>query len=230
MDSLNQDNSPQDAKFSDMDLRVGQRVQLAIESPVHHKFYTSVIGYVENEFLILRVPQVDGWISHLTEGMQVDVRLFSGVSVFSFKSRIDALLLNPRNYMLMHFPSKIHAVRMRAHARVRTQMPVDVVEAASVAVKTSVFHLHDLSGGGASVLGPVALGPLGGRIRLGFDFTLQSTTEEVHVELNATIQNVEEIPSGDKNASATMFQHGVQFDNVDPRMVLLVYELQQEIR
>jgi c-di-GMP-binding flagellar brake protein YcgR len=230
MDSHNQENSPQEAKFSDMDLRVGQRVQLAIASPVEHKFYTTVIGYVENEFLMLRVPQVDGWITHLTEGMQVDVRLFSGVSIFSFKSRIDALLLNPRNYMLMHFPSKIDAVRMRAHARVRTQMPVKIVEAASAAVKASGFHLHDLSGGGASVLGPVPLGPIGGRIRLGFDFTLQSTNEEVHAEQNATIQSLEEVPNGNKSASSPLFQHGVQFDNVDPRMVLLVYELQQEIR
>ena len=79
--------------------------------------------------------------------------------------------------MLMHFPSKIDAVRMRAHARVRTQMTVNIVEAASAAVKTSGFHLHDLSGGGASVPGPIPLSPVGGRIRLGFDFTLQSTNE-----------------------------------------------------
>lgn len=44
MDSLNQENSPQGVKFSDMDLRVGQRVQLAIESPVQHKFYTTVLA------------------------------------------------------------------------------------------------------------------------------------------------------------------------------------------
>ena len=125
--------------------------------------------------------------------------------------------------MLMHFPSKIDAVRMRAHARVRTQMPVKIVEAASAAVKASGFHLHDLSGGGASVLGPVPLGPIGGRIRLGFDFTLQSTNEEVHAEQNATIQSLEEVPNSNKNASSPSFQHGVQFNNVDPRMVLLVY-------
>jgi len=52
----------------------------------------------------------------------------------------------------------------------------------------------------------------------------------VHAEQNATIQSLEEVPNGNKNASSALFQHGVQFDNVDPRMVLLVYELQQEIR
>ena len=52
----------------------------------------------------------------------------------------------------------------------------------------------------------------------------------VHAEQNATIQSMEEVPNGNKNANSPLFQHGVQFDNVDPRMVLLVYELQQEIR
>lgn len=171
---------------------------------------------------MLRVPQVDGWITHLTEGIQVDVRLFSCVSIFSFKSRIDALLLNPRNYVLMYFPSKIDALRMRVHARVRMQMPMKIVEAASAAVKANGFHLHDLGDGGASVLGPVPLGPVGGRIRLGFDFTLQSTNEEVHAEQNTTIQSLEEVTNGNKTANSALFQHGVQFDNVDPRMVLRV--------
>jgi hypothetical protein len=63
--------------------------------------------------------------------------------------------------MLMHFPSKIESVRMRAHARVLTQMLIDI----------------------------------------------------------------------DKQATgAPLHQHGVQFDNIAPRIVLLVYELPQEIR
>ena len=71
---------------------------------------------------------------------------------------------------------------------------------------------------------------VGGRIRLGFDFTLQSTNEEVHSEQNATIQSLEEVPNGDKSASSPLFQHAVEFYNVDPRMLSLVYELHQEIR
>ena len=45
------------AKFSDMHFQVGQRVQIILEGPIEHKQYTSVIGWVENEFLMLRVPQ-----------------------------------------------------------------------------------------------------------------------------------------------------------------------------
>jgi len=221
-----EENTPSSANFSDMDLRVGQRVQLVSESPVLQKHYVSLIGFVENEFLILRVPQEDGWIAHLNEGMNVEVRLFSGVSIFSFNSRIDTLLLSPRNYMLMSFPDKIQEVRMRAHARVRTHMPVDIIEAASAATKTHGFHLLDLSASGASILGPAALGPVGARIRLGFDFQLESTNQLEHVELNASIQSFGQKPNPEQSGAPLLYQHGVLFDLVDPRMVLLVHELQ----
>eukprot|EP01041_Mallomonas_annulata_P026662 gene26662-48049_t len=56
---------------------------------------------------MLRVPQEDGWIVHLREGMNLEVRLFSGLSIFTFKSRINTMLLHPRNYMLMSFPDEI---------------------------------------------------------------------------------------------------------------------------
>ena len=217
------ENTPQAAKFSDMDLRVGQRVQLVIHAPVLQKHYTSLIGYVENEFLMLRVPQEDGWIAHLKEGMNVEVRLFSGVSVFTFPTRVDTLLLNPRNYMLMRFPDQIQEVRMRAHARVRTNQPVEIVEAASAATKATGFHLHDLSGGGASVLGPALLGPVGARVRLGFRFQLEATNQHEHIELNATIQSADPVAH---EGHATVYQHGVQFDAIDPRILLWVHELQ----
>ena len=60
--------------------------------------------------------------------------------------------------------------------------------------------------------------------------TLREMGIRMAIEQNATIQSLEEVPNGVKSASSPLFQHGVQFDNVDPRMVLLVYELQQEIR
>lgn len=103
----NHEQAIKKAKFVDMKFQVGQRVQLIQDGKSTHKHYTSVIGWVENEFLMLRVPQEDGWIMHVREGMNVEVRLFSGLSIFTFKSRINTMLLNPRNYMLMSFPEEI---------------------------------------------------------------------------------------------------------------------------
>lgn len=218
---------PRKAKFSDMDLRVGQRVQLIQDNTSTHKHYTSVIGYVENEFLILRVPQDDGWIVHLREGMNVEVRLFSGLSIFTFKSCINTMLLNPRNYMLMSFPEDIEETPMRAHLRVRTSLPVEILASAHGANTLNQFHLHDLSGGGASLIGPEKLGAPESPIKIALRFDLQSTGKSEHVELEATIQNVEAVHAANKATAKPEFQHGIKFKETDARVVLLVHELQQ---
>lgn len=210
-----------------MDLRVGQRVQLIQDNASANKHYTTVIGYVENEFLMLRVPQEDGWIVHLNEGMNVEVRLFSGLSIFTFKSRINAMLLSPRNYMLMSFPEEIVEAPMRAHMRVRTSLPVEILASAQGALTLNQFHLHDLSGGGASIIGLEKLGQPETTIKIGLRFDLQSTGKSEHVELEATIQNVEAVHAANQENAKPEFQHGIQFKEIDARVVLLVHELQQ---
>ena len=210
-----------------MKFQVGQRVQLILDGPSAHKQYTSVIGWVENEFLMLRVPQENGWIVHLREGMNVEVRLFSGLSIFTFKSRINTLLLNPRNYMLMSFPQDILESPMRAHLRVRTNLPVEVLNSALVEHNLGDFHLHDISGGGTSVVGPHKLGDVESRIKLGLRFDLQSTGKSEHAEMMGTIQNVELVHKANQASAQPEYQHGIRFDQPDARVVLLVHELQQ---
>ena len=222
----NHEPAPKKAKFADMKFQVGQRVQLIQEGAGAHKHYTSVIGWVENEFLILRVPQDDGWITHLREGISVEVRLFSGLSIFTFKSRINTLLLNPRNYMLLSFPEDILESPMRAHLRVRTALPVEILES-TAGHNLGDFHLHDISGGGTSVLGPHKLGEVESRIKLGLRFDLQSTGKSEHAEMMGTIQNVEHVHRANQSDAKPEYQHGIRFDEPDARIVLLVHELQQ---
>jgi c-di-GMP-binding flagellar brake protein YcgR len=215
------------AKFADMKFQVGQRVQLILESAGAHKQYTSVIGWVENEFLMLRVPQEDGWIVHLREGMNVEVRLFSGLSIFTFKSRINTMLLNPRNYMLMSFPEDIFETPMRAHLRVRTSLPVEILNASITGHNLGDFHLHDISGGGTSVVGPHKLGEVDSSVKLRLRFDLQSTGKSEDAEMTGTIQNVELIHHANQSDSKPEYQHGIRFHEPDARVVLLVHELKE---
>jgi c-di-GMP-binding flagellar brake protein YcgR len=215
------------AKFSDMDLRVGQRVQLIQDGEGAHKHYTSVVGYVENEFLMLRIPQDEGWIVHLREGMSVEVRLFSGLSIFTFKSRINSLLVSPRNYMLMSFPDEIFEAPMRSHLRVRTSLPIEIVNSPAGIQSLNQYHLHDLSGGGAAIVGPEPLGEVESVIQVGLRFDLQSTGKSEHAEMSATIQFVEPVHAANKPGAQAEFQHGIKFNELDARIVLLVHELQQ---
>ena len=218
---------PKKAKFSDMHFQVGQRVQLILEGAGEHKQYTSVIGWVENEFLMLRVPQEDGWIVHLREGMGLEVRLFSGLSIFTFKSRVNTLLLNPRNYMLMSFPEEIFETPMRAHLRVRTSLPVEILGSDLAGHNLGDFHLHDISGGGTSVVGPHKLGEVDSQVRLRLRFDLQSTGKSEDAEMVGTIQNVELVHRANQSNSHPEYQHGIRFHEPDARVVLLVHELKQ---
>jgi c-di-GMP-binding flagellar brake protein YcgR len=223
----NHEQAPKKAKFADMHFQVGQRVQLMLDGPSEHKQYTSVIGWVENEFLMLRVPQEDGWIVHLREGMNVQVRLFSGLSIFTFKSRINTLLLNPRNYMLMSFPEEILETPMRSHLRVRASLPVEIVSSALAGHNLGDFHLHDISGGGTSVVGPHKLGEVDSQVKLRLRFDLQSTAKSEDAEMTGTIQNVELVHRANQTDSKPEYQHGIRFHEPDARVVLLVHELQQ---
>ena len=214
-------------KFADMKCQVGQRMQLIQDGKSTHKHYTSVIGWVENEFLMLRVPQEDGWIMHLREGMNVEVRLFSGLSIFTFKSRINTMLLNPRNYMLMSFPEEILESPMRSHLRVRTSLPVEILASTSVGHNLGDFHLHDISGGGTSIVGPHKLGDVGSNVQLRLRFDLQSTGKSEQADMHGKIQNVELVHRNNQAETQPEYQHGVRFDEPDARVVLLVHELQQ---
>ena len=64
------------ARFSDMDLRIGQTVQMILSGPVEHKYFTRLIGYVEPEFMMLQVPTDHGWLASVREGQSLAVRLF----------------------------------------------------------------------------------------------------------------------------------------------------------
>jgi Flagellar protein YcgR/PilZ domain len=219
--------TPRKAKFSDMDLRVGQSVQLIYDGQGTRKEYTSVIGYVENDFVMLRVPQEQGWVVHVREGMAVEIRLFSGLSIFTFQSRINALLLTPRNYMLLSFPSEVQETPLRSHHRVRTSLPVEILNCASGRKSLKDYHIHDLSGGGVSIVGPWQLGETNSAIHLGLRFDLQSTGKTESVELEGTIQNVELVHQSNRPENPPAYQHGIKFKSPDARVVLLVHELQQ---
>jgi len=223
----NSESHPQKAKFSDMRFQVGQRVQLVLEGAGSHKQYTSVIGWVEAEFLMLRVPQEDGWIVHLREGMNVEVRLFSGLSIFTFKSRINTLLLNPRNYILMSFPEDIFETPMRSHLRVRTNLPLEILNSDSTEHNLGNFHLHDISGGGASVVGPHQLGNVDSSVKMRLRFDLQSTGKSESVDMTGTIQNVELVHRANQPHTKPEYQHGIRFHEPDARVVLFVHELKQ---
>lgn len=210
------------AAFAEMDLRIGQRVQLVLLDPFEEKHYTQLIGHVENEFVMLKIPQANGWDVPLREGQAVEIRLFSGVSIFQFETRINAILLNPRNYVLLNFPTRVQKSRLRSQARVPVSLPVRMTH---LPEGQQHFQVLDLSSGGASLAGPAKLGEVGDAFKLGLSFHLDTSGQLESFEIEATIQNIEPIKTS--QGADVVYKHGLRFAKNDPRVVLYIYELQQ---
>lgn len=212
-------------RLTDMDLRIGQTVQLITHGPQPRKYYTPLIGFVEREFIMVRVPLENGWAVPLSEGELLDVRVFSGVFLYEFQCHLQALLLHPRNYVLLSAPTRVRQTRFRSHERAKCALPVQVLQAQEGQIPGEGFQFQDLSGSGAALVGPQVLGEAGQRLRLQLKFHLTATGTQESLELAADIQSVQ--PLRDQAGQATGYHHGIRFLDIDPRILLLVTELQR---
>lgn len=223
-------DTPARPRLSELDMRIGQTVQLLVQGPQLRKYYTRLIGFVEHEFIMLRVPVENGWTVTLDEGLRLDVRVFSGVSLFEFQSHLQAMLLNPRNYMLLSCPDQIRQTRLRSHERAKCHLPVQLLQTPGTAPAHTHtgFRLDDLSGSGAALVGPHVLGEPGQHLQLALNFHLAATDSQEQLVLDADIQSVQPVrnPSQAAPAQDTAYHHGLRFRQIDPRILLLVHELQ----
>jgi len=214
-------------RLMDLDLRIGQTVQLITRGPQPAKHYTRLIGHAEPDFLMLRVPVENGWTVTLDEGQSLDVRVFCGVSLYEFESRLQTLLLNPRNYMLLSCPSAIRETRLRSHERVQCALPVRIAQAPAwtgTAMQEG-FRFQDLSGSGAALVGPQMLGEVGQSLQVELAFDLAATGTHERLLMGADVQSVQ--PLRDATGQTTGHLHGIRFHEVEPRILLLVSELQK---
>jgi len=214
---------PTRVQLADMDLRIGQPVQLVIEATQTYKYYTRLIGYVEPDFIMLRVPMENGWAVPLQAGQSLQVRVFSGVSIFDFDSRIQTVLLHPRNFMLLDCPAHIRQTRLRSHERVKCALPVKVLRTGSGASVAADGLCQDLSAGGAAVVTPEPLGAVGDTLLLDLAFSLQTTGTQEHLQIEATLQSVQPLRNAQGQDSG--HHHGLRFSRIEPLIALLVNEL-----
>jgi hypothetical protein len=214
-------------RLSDLDLRIGQTVQLVTRKPQQTKYFTRLIGHAEPDFLMLRVPLENGWAVPLAEGQSLDVRVFCGVSLYEFETRLQTLLLNPRNFMLLSYPSIIRETRLRSHERVQCALPVRILQARGLtgAAISEGYQFQDLAGSGAALVGPQVLGEVGQSLQVEVDFDLTATGTHERLLIGADVQSVR--PLRDSAGHITGHLHGIRFHEIEPRILLLVSELKK---
>ena len=114
----------QDFDFEAMNLQVGGRIQFITHrtiKPIQH--FSTVIGYVKDEYLIVKIPMENGGAIVLNEGDKLTIRVFSGVTVCSFSCSVLRIFSRPLNYVHLSFPDAIQGTSLRTALRVIVELP-----------------------------------------------------------------------------------------------------------
>ena len=221
--------------FEAMKLQVGTRLQFLLERggrKIH--LFSTLIGYVPNEYLLAKIPMEKGLFFQFKEEERLLVRVFSGVQVFSFVSFVERLFLAGLYYMHLSFPTSVEGTALRKAVRVQVSMPAQVTtKLAGGAEQRTPAMLVNVSILGALLHCEKRLGEVGDPVSLSFEFLVQPGDYPVRIETKALIRAVMAQPSATAEDGHD-FEMGVEFQGLDPTQLImlqnLIYEAQIEDR
>lgn len=205
---------PQEFEFESLNMQVGIRLQLITHrrvKPVPH--FSSLVGYVKDEYLIVKIPFEDGVPIGLAEGERVTIRVFSGVNVCSFACTVERMFGRPMHYVHLSFPTSIQGTSLRGAMRVRADIPVRVIGLQEGATPTECL-LANVSVTGARIDSPMPLPPDQDIVDVEFTLVVPPGNKETLVRTRASIKN---LAVGKPATGRTeMYSYGVQFTDLDP--------------
>jgi c-di-GMP-binding flagellar brake protein YcgR len=215
----------QEFEFEAMNLQVGGRLQFITHrsiKPVQH--FSTLIGFIKDEYMIVKIPTENGAPISLTEGEKLTIRVFSGVTVCSFSCTVERVFGRPLLYVHISFPKSIQGTSLRAAMRVKVDIAAKITgpRPGSAPVNCALVNL---SVTGALVESPRKLPPDDEMVTLEFPLIAQPGNYQVNVNTRATIKNVNVVkPSSDNE----MFTYGVQFVDLDLAHYALLQNLTYE--
>ncbi|APV50284.1 hypothetical protein BWI17_11625 [Betaproteobacteria bacterium GR16-43] len=197
--------------FAEMRLHVGMRLQVQRASDAAAvKFSTTLIGWVEDGYLIVRTPTANGLTVLLAETEALVIRAFSGIHVHSFLTRVVRNFREPLYYMHLEFPREMRAVAFRAAPRVRVQIPARVTPPGDAAGE---IVITDLSVTGAQARAASALANPGDTVEMSFDLGAPASGAPHALKLAARVRNRREGADG-------AMDFGFEFDALDEEVML----------
>ena len=201
--------------FDDMQLKVGDRLQLQLHSSAksscrlnNDTCMVTVIGYVPDHSLIVSMPKTDQLIGQpFLEGDQILVRLFSGRCAFSFTVFVDKLVKLPFKYIHLSFPKHILGQTIRKSRRVRTAIEAE----ATVNSGSIPLIITNLSAAGAEISTHTELGGIGTLIELSVKVKIHE--KEISLRLQSIIRSFKAINKQDA------LRYGVEFTSLQAEQI-----------
>jgi len=151
--------------FTALQASVGERLQLLVPRYAQGRpFTSSLVGWIEDQFLIVRRVVDNGSPVPLVMGDNVTVRLFTGTDVAEFASTVQRVFGASFPYLHLDYPATVRALTLRAEPRVLVDLPASLTiegREGELAVR-----VRDISSRGARVQAPSSPGGPGTRLTL----------------------------------------------------------------
>ena len=195
------DTKLQDFEFEQMNLQVGGRIQFITHrtiKPIQH--FSTLIGYVKDEYLIVKIPQENGAAIVLNEGDKLTIRVFSGV---------------------------IQGTSLRTAMRVKVEIPAQLNYRDVPAVPVFIVNL---SVSGALIESPCMLTPDDDGVALSFTLLVPPNKHQMRIHARARIQNVSVGKPSNGHAAQVdeIHTYGVQFIDLEPTHYTMLQNLTYE--
>ncbi|NIA55566.1 flagellar brake protein [Massilia sp. TW-1] len=217
---------PQEFEFESMHLQVGVRLQFITHrtlKPVQH--FSTLIGWLKDEYLIVKMPMDSGAPIALVEGERVTIRVFSGIHVCSFACTVERVFGRPLSYLHISFPRTIQGTSLRTAIRVKVDIPARIVPVNGAAAAADCL-LTNLSVSGARIESQKSLPQDEDEFDLEFVLLAPPNNQEVRVRARSTVRNISALSTAAEQAEG--FAYGVQFSGLNPAHYTLLQNLTYE--
>jgi c-di-GMP-binding flagellar brake protein YcgR len=219
-------NKPKKLGFEQMHLQVGGRLQFITYrtvKPAQH--FSSLIGYIKDEYIIVRTPVENGVPIALDDGEKLTIRVFAGMNVCSFACTVLRVFARPMSYLHLSFPTAIQGTSLRASMRVKVSIPAQVTGSVPDA-QPIACSLVNISVTGVLVESASPLPADDELVTLQFQVASMQGADDVEVMTQATIRNTNvATKAGDQ---PEVFTYGMQFVDLDRAHYMLLQNLTYE--
>jgi c-di-GMP-binding flagellar brake protein YcgR len=212
--------------FDSLNLQVGVRLQFITYRRIKPvQYFSTLIGYVRDEYLIVKLPMENGMPVGLVDGERVTIRVFSGVNVCSFACTVQRVFDRPMNYVHLSFPDSIQGTSLRTAMRVKVDIAAQVLLARDNGAAVDCT-LTNISVSGARIESARSLPEDGGEIVVDFGLSSPLGDGEMRVRTRAALRNVNAMRRED---GSEMFAYGVQFLDLDQVHHTMLQNLTYEV-
>ncbi|TFW33249.1 flagellar brake protein [Massilia horti] len=213
----------QELEFEAMNLQVGVRLQFITHRRVKPiQYFSTLIGYVKDEYMIVKIPMENGAPIPLTEGERLTIRVFSGVNVCSFACTVERVFARPLFYVHVSFPGAIQGTSLRGAMRVRVDIPVQVSATGGAPVNGILANLS-VTGALVQTTHPL---PPADIVTLQFTLVAPPGNQEVRLQVRASVRNMNIVRPDAQQAE--VYAYGVQFVDLEPAHYTLLQNLTYE--